>query len=160
LEESHTRTLHLPADDGATVGLYVHCLYYKSLPVGYDKPTEEYLDLPKAYVFGDKVLDTDFQNTIMDTTIKRSVTRSEVSGGSTTWRVRLSASVISYVYEHTGHGASIRRLLIDMWKPEWMLKGMGIIPPAFAADIAFRALYWRPTYIVWNHLDPDVYHIK
>jgi hypothetical protein len=163
-KESQTRTLHLPADDGLTVGLYVHWLYYRSLPVGYDKPTTEYLGLAKAYVFGDKVLDTDFQNTIMDTIIKGTVIQSDGCGGARTLRVCATASLIAYVYENTVDGASIRKLLIDMWtehaKPEWMLEGMDIIPPSFAAEIAFRDLSWRSSYSHWNNLDPDAYHIN
>ncbi|KAL3454840.1 hypothetical protein BJX65DRAFT_301466 [Aspergillus insuetus] len=71
---SQTCTVRLPDDQRTTFGLYVHWLYYNSLPCGWDDQTEEYLNLAQAYVFGDKTLDNKFQDTILDTMIKRART--------------------------------------------------------------------------------------
>jgi hypothetical protein len=63
-------TVRLPDDEPGIFSLYVHWLYWGTLPVICDKtgtPADsEHLDLVKAYVLGDKILDSTFQNTIID----------------------------------------------------------------------------------------------
>jgi hypothetical protein len=120
-----------------------------------------YLDLAKAYVFGDEALDAKFQNTVLRTMIIRTGTLID------SWSARRfcpTVSVVDYVYLHTEEGAPICTMLVDTWTyfgdPSWLLEGTDVIPPAFAAEIAAKALCWRPGYHVWNNLDRDSYHIN
>lgn len=62
----YAKNYKLPDDEPPIFAIYVHWLYYGTLVVSTDKKdnTEHmYLNICKAYTFGDKILDTRFQNT-------------------------------------------------------------------------------------------------
>ncbi|KAL2849389.1 hypothetical protein BJX68DRAFT_267241 [Aspergillus pseudodeflectus] len=113
-KESSQRTIQLPDDEPSIVALYIHWLYHRTLPVFCDEPglpgNAEYLDLVKAYVFGDKILDTTFQNTVIDAMIEKS--RSKARDGASWYPV---GEVIEYAYHNMHEPAPILELLVDMY---------------------------------------------
>lgn len=139
--ESTQRTIELPDDEPPIFAIYVHWLYYGTLPV-FNNETEdgEYLSILKAYTLGDKLLDINFQNAAVDAMIEKSTT----SVDGTEWYPGLS--IIEYVYNNTSESALVRELLVDMyvfgaedgWLHEWEKKGS--IPKPFLFDLAFKLL--------------------
>jgi hypothetical protein len=113
-KESSQRTIQLPEDEPSVVALYVHWLYYRTLPVFCDEPglpgNTEYLDLVKGYVFGDKILDKRFQNAIIDAMVEKS--RSRAQDGDRWYPV---GDVIEYAYNNLAEPAPILELLLDMY---------------------------------------------
>lgn len=75
--ESTQRTIQLPEDEAEIFGIYVHWLYYGTLPVCCNDSglpeNQEYLKLVKAYTLGDKLMDTKFQNAAIDAIIEKSI---------------------------------------------------------------------------------------
>ncbi|XHF97178.1 hypothetical protein AWENTII_000779 [Aspergillus wentii] len=112
--ESLQRTVKLPDEEPNIFTLYLHWLYYGALPVYCDKPglagNSEYLELAKAYVLGDKLLDSKFQDTVIDAIIEKSL--SKAKDGASWYPV---GEVIEYVYCNTHESAPIRELLVDMY---------------------------------------------
>ncbi|KAL2798170.1 hypothetical protein BJX66DRAFT_334209 [Aspergillus keveii] len=106
--ESQTRQINLPADDSTAVGIYVSWLYFSAIPVVCGS-SSEYLDLARAYVFADKILDGRFHNAIIDALVEKSTNQ-----GADHKRSCPQASVINYVYKYTAEGAPIRKLLEDI----------------------------------------------
>ncbi|PLB48318.1 hypothetical protein P170DRAFT_448051 [Aspergillus steynii IBT 23096] len=121
--ESRQRTVQLPDDDPEIFALYVHWLYCGTLPVFCDEPdpakNDEYMGLIKAYVLGDKLLDAEFHNAVIDAIVEES--RSEAQDKHLWFP---GEKVIEYAYENTTERAPIRRLLVDMWaiyaKSSWL----------------------------------------
>jgi hypothetical protein len=122
-KESVQRTINLPDDEPKILKLYIHWLYYGTLPVFCDEPgllgNSEYLDLVKAYVLADKLLDTRFQDTAIDAIIEKSC--SNAKDGARWYPV---GEVIEYAYRNTTESAPVRELLVDMYAKhghsEWL----------------------------------------
>ncbi|KAJ0414044.1 hypothetical protein BJY00DRAFT_295821 [Aspergillus carlsbadensis] len=147
-KESSQRTIQLPDDEPSTVALYVHWLYYRTLPVFCDEPglpgNAEYLDLVKAYVFGDKILDTTFQNAIIDAMIEKS--GSKARDGASWYPV---GEVLEYAYNNIAEPAPILELLVDMyvttarrsWLYDWA--NPATIPQPFLLSLSSKLLHRR-----------------
>ncbi|KAL3443961.1 hypothetical protein BJX65DRAFT_284423 [Aspergillus insuetus] len=150
-KESSRRTIQLPEDEPSVVALYVHWLYYRTLPVFCDEPglpgNTEYLDLVKAYVFGDKILDTRFQNSIIDAMVAKS--RSRAQDGDQWYPV---GEVIEYAYHNLDEPAPILELLVDMYvttaSREWLYEWADptTIPQPFLLSLSAKLLdRWGPS---------------
>ncbi|OOQ83208.1 hypothetical protein PEBR_36322 [Penicillium brasilianum] len=112
-KESVQRTIKLPDDEPKILALYIYWLYYGTLPVFCDEPgrlgNSEYLDLVKAYVLGEKLLDTRFQDTAIDAIVEKS--RSNAKDGK---RWFPGGEVIEYAYKNTTESAPVRDSLVDI----------------------------------------------
>lgn len=99
LESAH-RTIQLPEDEAEIFGIYVHWLYYGTLPVCCNDSglpeNQEYLKIVKAYTLGDKLMDTKFQNAAIDAIIEKSI--SAASDGNRWYPV---AEVVEFAYNNT-----------------------------------------------------------
>jgi hypothetical protein len=147
-KESVQRTIKLPDDEPKILALYTHWLYYGTLPVFCDEPglpgNSEYLDLVKAYVLGDKLLDTLFQDTAIDAIVEKS--HSNAQDGKRWYPV---GEVIEYAYSNTTESALIRELLVDMyvyhgyssWLHDWA--DSASIPQPFLLRLASKLLDQR-----------------
>ncbi|EED13876.1 conserved hypothetical protein [Talaromyces stipitatus ATCC 10500] len=113
-KESLERTIKLPDNEPKIFQLYVHWLYYGTLPVLCDEPglcgNAEYLELVKAYTLGDKLLDSRFQNAVIDAIVEKS--QSKARDGRIWFPV---GSPIEYAYSNTNESSPIRKLLLDMY---------------------------------------------
>lgn len=105
-QEFSKRTIQLPDDEPKIIAVYIHWLYYDTLPVFCDEPglsgNAEYVDLVKAYVLGEKVLDPTFQDATIDAIIEKSV--SESQDGSAWFPV---GEAIEYAYGNTCESSAI-----------------------------------------------------
>ncbi|KAJ0413366.1 hypothetical protein BJY00DRAFT_61508 [Aspergillus carlsbadensis] len=155
-KEAQTRRIHLPADDSTTVGIYVSWLYSGSISV-LRCSSSEYLDLARAYVFADKILDVKFQNATIDALAEKSTTYDSHSN-----RAYPQVSVINYVYEHTDEEAPIRKLFVDICmnyaRPSLLANGRDLLPHAFVLGVASSCLAWRPKDSHLTRLNPKLYH--
>lgn len=160
--ESSQRTIQLPEDEPKIFAIYVHWLYNCTLPVFCNEPdlagNSEYVEIVKAYVLGDKLLDAAFQNTAIDAIIEKSVTRA--SDGCLWHPV---AEAIEYAFNESSESAPIRDLLVDMY----LYKGGGKwlydwgkpenLPQPFLLKLAAKLLDDRGASI-GKRLDPSNYH--
>ncbi|PYI25302.1 hypothetical protein BP00DRAFT_452242 [Aspergillus indologenus CBS 114.80] len=143
-KESVQRTVPLPDDEPEIAALYIHWLYTGKLAVSCGEPGRikhaEYLDLVKAYVFGNKILDTRFQNAIIDALVE---SRSEWQGENSTYPV---GEVLEYAYDHLPGTAPILELFVDMyvrdahssWLRKWANPDM--VPQPFLLKLASKLL--------------------
>jgi hypothetical protein len=113
-KESKEKSVHLKDDDPDTFLLYLHWLYRGTLPVRIDKPglkgNSEYLQSAKAYILGDKLLDGDSNDVVIDAMKDKSRTRT--SDGRRWFPV---GPVLSCVYDNTPTSSKARQLLVDIY---------------------------------------------
>ncbi|OJJ99584.1 hypothetical protein ASPACDRAFT_119158 [Aspergillus aculeatus ATCC 16872] len=145
LRERTTRIIDLPGDEPAMVGVYVHWLYHRTLPVICDQAQQEYLHLIKAYVLGVKLLDTKFQNTVVDAIIEQRQSSSQDGKSPAPGR-----EAIKYAYSHTSSSAPIRRLLVDITAnrttdPKWLTSTENDKPGAFLLELVAKLMDRRAT---------------
>lgn len=161
-QESVQRIIRLPEDEPEIFQLYVHWLYFGTLPVFCDEPghlgNTEYLDLAKAYTLGDKLMDTMFQDTVIDAIIEKS--RSKARDQRCWFPV---GKTIEYAYSNTNESALIRKLFVDMYvrhgNPEWLHEWAEPtdLPPPFLLELASKLLDRRRVPLL--EIEPSNYHI-
>lgn len=115
-EESNIDTLKLPEVEPDIFAIYLHWLYFGTLPVLHNAsgpgsdPGNEDLELAKAYVLGDRLIDTKFQNAVVSAIVeKNSANLLSINN----WCP--SGEVIEYVYNNTHESAKIRKLFVDLY---------------------------------------------
>lgn len=94
--------------------MYIRWLYFDVI----DAPPTEFqdalsshdLNLVKAWVFADKILNLEFQNAIVRGIFKRINTRAD---DGKYWL--FGSGAVDYAFEHTMKGAAIRRLFVDLY---------------------------------------------
>ncbi|KAL2825702.1 hypothetical protein BJY01DRAFT_256182 [Aspergillus pseudoustus] len=100
--------------------LYIHWLYFGTLPVGSASSIAEYLALAQAYVFADKVLDGRLQDATIDVMIEQNKEFLNKDRG-----VAPAAPGDTICVREYSPGSPIRRLLVDMWAtfagPVWLI---------------------------------------
>lgn len=106
--ESAQRTVTLPDDDPWIFGIYVHWLYHGTIASIEDN--DEFMDLAKAFVLGDKLLDSKFNNAVIDAIVDKS--RFTLHDGNMWFP---SERVVEYIYAHTTESSPIRELMVDLW---------------------------------------------
>lgn len=161
-QESHERTVRLPEDEPEIFAIYVHWLYYATVPVVCGETGDmrdiEYLNLAKAYTLGDKLMDVKFQ----DATIDAIVETSQV-GLVDGLRWYPGTGVVQYVYQNTKVSASIRTLLVDMFlmagTGAWLLESedRSSVPQPFLFELAAELLDLRGS--AWPTIVASDYHI-
>ncbi|KAF2486837.1 hypothetical protein BDY17DRAFT_321598 [Neohortaea acidophila] len=115
--KGHHRTIELPEDDPYDFHVYVQWLYTGKLfckPLYEQEPeTEErnYGLLFDLYVLGQKLLDREFQDRVVDATIAAS---HDTGYKESSKRLFPSDGVVDSLYRRTSKGCPMRRLLIDL----------------------------------------------
>ena len=102
---------------------------------------DEYLNLVKAYVLGDKIIDPTFQNATIDAIIEKSTIV-----GHNGMKMYPDMDAIIYAYDHTSRSARIRELLVDLyvmhgnwtWICETVWGDIGNIPHAFLWELCLK----------------------
>lgn len=161
-QESRERTVRLPEDEPEIFAIYVHWLYYGTVPVVCDETVEmkgvEYLNLAKAYTLGDKLMDVGFQ----DATIDAIVDASQVGlADGSLWYPGMQ--IVQYVYHNTKESASIRTMLVDMFlmagTGTWLreTKDRSTVPQPFLFELAAELLDLRGG--IRSTIEPSKYHI-
>lgn len=147
-KEATERTVEMPLDEAEIYKIYAQWLYTGMLPSslgGSDNGHTTFLTLAKAWVFGDKVLDSNFQNTIIDAIKERRVWERLASA---VYLSDLNDPVIPFIYNNTTKQSPLRRLLIDIWLQNWRSdwgcefteEQKEKIPKAFLLDITAMLL--------------------
>ena len=140
--ESSEDAVKLPEDEPEIFGVYVHWLYYGTMPVIGNSPFLEYLNLAKGYILGDKLLDTRYQDATIHAIIERSVTPHE----DKLWYPL--TSTIEHAYNNTGESAKIRKLLVDLYvfagQGNWLNpKNASSVPQPFLFELSSKLLDLR-----------------
>ncbi|KAF2869199.1 hypothetical protein BDV95DRAFT_578587 [Massariosphaeria phaeospora] len=104
--------------------------------------------LAYAYVLGERLLDTSFQNAIADAYVLYA--RGAGSGDAATLkRYYPSNEDIRIIYEGTSEGNPMRQLLVDIWscrgKAEWLSEGEAELPRDFLLMVTRALLKGRPS---------------
>ncbi|KAF3387098.1 hypothetical protein F1880_000818 [Penicillium rolfsii] len=147
-KESQKRKVTLPDDDPDIVKLYIYWLYCGALLMypqeSQESAEREDINYVKAWILGDKLLDLEFQNTVIEGFFDRY--HAEPRDGK---RWNVSSGVVDYAFDKTYKGAPIRRLFVDMycvWSKMDILacwEREGNIPHDFLVE-AVRTLAKRP----------------
>lgn len=109
-------TIYMSEDESEIVALYVQWLYYGSIKIDISKPDAAngearvargrtiYLELTKAYIFGEKIMDISFKNAVIGRFIKVHSSFSVIPG----------SNIVTNIYGATAAGSPLRRLITDM----------------------------------------------
>lgn len=124
-KEGQERHFELPEDDHLVFAKYAAWLYHGKLDMRFpeedlseedfhSKSVEVESFLADCYIFGMKILDLKFCNTVIYGFIDsaKSYGRSHKSGRKPK---NMTIGVTNYLYEHTAPGAAIRKFLVDIW---------------------------------------------
>ncbi|KAJ5685374.1 hypothetical protein N7536_007993 [Penicillium majusculum] len=162
-KESKEHTLELPEDDPQVFALYSHWLYFSTIPVVVERVAKkklpensarEYNDLIKAYLLGDKLLDTNFQNSVIDAIIEQSTTTNPDEQ-----RYYPGEDAVKHVYHNTTESATIRKLLVDMYvdtaAPNWL---HGELPKEFLYSVTEGLMKKRVSSC--NPIKASKYHVQ
>ncbi|KAJ5512379.1 hypothetical protein N7463_001931 [Penicillium fimorum] len=162
-KESEEHTIELPEDDPITFAVYSHWLYYAKIPVivedaANEKPSQvsaqEYNDLAKAYVLGDKLLDVKFQNYAIDAIIERRFTPDAKTGKC----YLPNRQSINYTYDNTTESATIRKLFVDMYvgnmTPGWLSREL----PKDFLFLLLRAVIEK-TFVLSENIKASDYYV-
>jgi hypothetical protein len=110
-----SKILHLPEDSTSTVSDYIKWLYYDKVAIkpyeaGTDtikKKAEEaekvFILLAEAYVFGEKIMDTEYKNAVVKA----------LSDCKSRLHWRMGPESVSIVYNNTPPGSPLRRWIAD-----------------------------------------------
>ncbi|KAF9701178.1 hypothetical protein EKO04_000631 [Ascochyta lentis] len=141
---------------------YVHWLYNGNVPTAVIDMSDKtkvgavLLGLAKEYVLGSQIIDTTYQNVIMDHFIAIHVRMRKLTFGS----------VIDVVYEGTHEGSPMRQLLADMHAfviadDVGKLEMMYSKPRAFVEDVLKSVVTLSPNELDewWRYLESKTYHI-
>jgi hypothetical protein len=138
-KEGQTRVVKLPEDDPDIVTRYLDFVYHNRVVTQYKSQADSnYIGLALLYVYGERVLDTFIQNTIVEHLLKPTdiVNRNEPSHP-----IHPRPAAIEIIYEGTTAASHFRRLLVDMYarhgSEEWLAPED--LHPSFCLDVA-RAL--------------------
>ncbi|KAF2814836.1 uncharacterized protein BDZ99DRAFT_515607 [Mytilinidion resinicola] len=133
--ESKERCVRLPEDDPDVFSIYQEWPYSLQIRVGAKEIAELYVVLCKAYCLGEKLMDCNFKDAIINEIIRN--TKVVIDGEiyfPGDWAIKLS-------YEGTTHISHLRKLLVDFLVYEaegsWLSKGsMDVLPKEYLFDIA------------------------
>jgi hypothetical protein len=116
-KEARERTIPLPEDDPDVFSVYQQFLYggliytsYKNAP---SRPDDEYKVLVKAYILGEKIMDQEFKDSIVDAIIEKLRTLR-----------RFDTQLTDLVSDNTPFASPLRRLWMDAYyhfgSSEWL----------------------------------------
>lgn len=145
-KESRERSVALKDDDPDTFEVYLHWLYFGTVPTRDDESSDtEYLQLAKAYVLGDKLGDGNFKDVITDAMIHKSRFLTVSAGKSVGTRFFPGGIVIRHIYDNTPKSSEARHLLVYLYAEngngQW-LNDPALFPKEFLMDLAV-ALFGR-----------------
>jgi hypothetical protein len=97
------KPVDLSDEDADLVQDYCQWLYSRKLIVKYPSRKKTHYYLAKMYVFGEKLMDETFQNTVLDAIIAHST------------HGYPPAEAIKVIYDGTSKGSPARDLMVDFW---------------------------------------------
>jgi hypothetical protein len=128
-KKTDDHSIKLPEDDPDTFARYSFWLYFGRIPMIREDITEEkpeyktnkeHYDLVSAWLLGDKLLDTKFQNAALDAILEACAVFYPITGV----KYYPGDDVIRHAYDSTIKTAKIRDVLVDMYarvgKADWL----------------------------------------
>lgn len=148
-KESRERSIALKDDDPDTFEVYLHWLYFATVPTRDDDETDqtsdaEYLQLANAYVLGDKLRDGNFKDVIIDAMLHKS--RSKFSDGTPSGTHFFPGEhAVRRIYDNTPKSSEARHLLVYFYAEngdgQWLNDGaQEVLPKDFLIDLAVALL--------------------
>ncbi|KAL4879123.1 hypothetical protein BJY04DRAFT_220488 [Aspergillus karnatakaensis] len=157
------RRVELPDYESKILSIYIHWLYCGTFPIrsgdsdAYENDVE-YLKLVKAYVLGGKLMDTSFQNDIIDAIVEKSCYDTPEE-----FQFSPGEDAIVYAYKNTTDSAPIRELLVDIYVSQgigqWLSEARtsARFPQPFLLALAAKLLDQRET-MPDDDLEASNYH--
>ncbi|KAF2501378.1 hypothetical protein BU16DRAFT_437218, partial [Lophium mytilinum] len=102
--------LRLADDDPESFTLYQEWLYSRQIHLEREEPIMKYLPACKAYCLGEKLMDNDFKNAVVDTIIR---TTTETTVNESCFFPSVDSICVSY--ERTPRGSPLRQLIVDFY---------------------------------------------
>lgn len=151
----------LPDDVPSAVDLYIYWVYSSKVfsrrslqeeeeDVKERRNADESSVLVRAYVFGKKVQDGDFQDAVIDALV-HSIAMPDKSGNC--WYP--GASQVDQAYKGTPEGSPLRRFLVDMYMfysdSKWLHSPANV---EFLTDLAGRLLDEKKSLVLWDPIKP------
>lgn len=154
-KEGIQRVVALPADEGDVFDLYMQYLYSGKVASKLEAATAEFENLVQLYVLGEKFLDRQFQDRVVDALIAATHQprpSKQYEHGTARWFP--TAETLVPIYEHTPVGSPIRQLMVDMHLahgiPKWLDADVGQHSKEFLLDLSRASLDGRKPIVV-NH---------
>lgn len=124
-QEGQTCVIELPEDDPVTVRLYFEWLYTGKISCKSERPLPDFSAFAALYSLGEKILDRNFQDCVIDAIIGLTHAKETVNGVQCD-RCFPSFDAIDRIYQDTPAGTPARRLLVDLYvnhgnldHPQW-----------------------------------------
>lgn len=141
--EPATKTVQLRNIEPDTFAVYLHWLYFSTIPVKTDQVDVEDLEIAKAYVLGYRLGDATYQNAVVDAIVEK-LTYSMPAQDEC-----FSAEAVRYIYDHMPESTkNIRRLLVDVYterrNSRWLQKCpfKERLPHSFLLDLSAGLMDW------------------
>lgn len=140
-EESDNCTVNLPEVEPDMFAVYLHWLYSGVIAVRTIDDDIEDLELAKAYVLGNALEDTSFQNEVIEAIIEKNA-MSMLNRDD--WC--FSGLGVKYIYDNTDESAKIRKLLVDLYvercEGSWLQNSphRHHLPSAFLVELSARLM--------------------
>jgi hypothetical protein len=143
-KEGQTRVIKLPEDDPDIVAQYLDFVYHNRLVTQCkSQPDSNYINLALLYVYGERVLDTFIQNTIIEHLLKLTAV---INRNKPNHPHYPGPAVVEIIYKGITATSPFRRLLVDMYarhgSEKWLARED--LHPSFCLDVA-RALMVQAT---------------
>jgi hypothetical protein len=160
-KEGQEHRVPLPDDAPYVVDLYIHWVYSGKIfsrksrqeeeeDVKERKSADESGVLVRAYVFGEKIQDGDFQDAVIDALV-HSIAMPDKSGNC--WYP--GASQIDQAYKGTPEGSPLRQLLVDIYMfygdSKWLHGPENV---EFLTGLAGRLLDKKKSPVIWDPIKP------
>jgi hypothetical protein len=160
-KEARERIVILDEDEPETFKIYLHWLYRGTIPIRFGNPVEDeklyhstsktlkyihdvyaeqYLEITRAYILGDKLGDGDFCDALIDVMSDAcaKATLDDEASGELCFPDR---KIVNCIYHNTTESSKMRVLMVDVYaeyaQPEWLSDKYH---PAFVLDLATTLL--------------------
>ncbi|KAF2768003.1 hypothetical protein EJ03DRAFT_253755, partial [Teratosphaeria nubilosa] len=110
-KEGQQRVISLPLDEPEAFHIYVRYMYTGSLHLDDIQANELNMMLCQLYCLGERLLDSTFQDTVLDALVTASRVRDPATGRRS---VPLKSDKVNLIYDGTPLGSPMRKLLVDM----------------------------------------------
>lgn len=140
------RAVDLSEEVPGTFEIYVHWLYFKTLPTVRMEPkaniASEYKDLARCYVLGEKLIDIEFKNAVLDSF-------ADAMADQLLKEHRFpGVQEINIIYKGTMEDSPARELLVDIWAhhslESWNIL-LELLPAEFILDLTKAFITLRPS---------------
>jgi hypothetical protein len=139
--EGQQREVKLPEEEFEAFNTYVQWMYKRAIPTKFEKNSSEdkdkqqsYIHLSKLYVLGERLMDCEFQNQVVDAIV--ATARDQTSEGT---RYKPIGEVVNIIYENTPKPSPGRKLMAQIWyeygRADWFAESNVKLNYEFMEDV-------------------------